>query len=619
MKLYIDLETYCDLDLKVVGTYRYAEHPSLDVLMAGYSVNGEPAKVVVAEQQILDELTGMLLDPGVEKIAHNANFDRVALSAMLARCGALEPGEFLDPVQWTDTMAQAAVAGYPKKLDQLAKTLKAAPKDTAGTHLINFFAKPLKGQRRYAEDDPDRWQQFIDYCRQDVDTLVEVAQKLPELPDLEKETWILDQVINDRGIDVDMTVAHWGQEQDRINAVRAKAELEDLLGIENAGSVHQVRPALAEMGLKLPNLQAATVEKALDDPNTTAEQARALRLRQELSLTAAKKYTAAINMTNDDGRFRSGFQYHGAITGRWSGRGIQLQNLPRAQLDYPNAGVADAYLGLGASAETLKAMVRPMLTGPFIVSDFAAIEARVLAWIAGEAWALEAFRDDRDIYVETANRMGGLTRQQGKVAVLALGYAGGVGSLRSMGGQGSDAELDRFKNDWRKANRNIVRFWYDLEEAFEAGSGVVGSGRVAVTKDGRDRFIQLPSGRSLAYRNVRRIPMKKTWPSGETVTRRTLTFMSNTGLTETYSGKLAENVTQAIARDLLAEALLRLDRWGYRLVGHVHDEVIVEITEDTPAGASVEAVEEVMARPPSWAEDLPLGAEGFRTYRYQKG
>lgn len=615
LTLFLDLETYCELNLKDVGAYRYAAHPSFEITLMSYSFNGKPATVLEGE----DDIAEMLLDvahPDITKVAHNAQFDRVALSSLGRRRNKLEGDGFYPPSQWHDTMAEAAAGGYPRKLDMLAKRLRTTPKDSAGTHLINYFAKPYKGRRRTKADDPDRWAQFVEYARQDTDTLVEIYHKLDRLNDREHAIWVLDQEINDRGIRVDMPLARWAEEQHEINSERASAKLSKILDVDNANSVHQVKAGLESIGLKLKNLQSATVEETLERDDLTKDQRTALELRQEISLSAAKKYTAAISMSNDDHRFRGGFSYHGAITGRWSGRGIQLQNLPRAEIKYPEAAVLDSKLGLGASAYTLKAMVRPMLLGPFVVSDFAAIEARVLAWIAGEQWALEAFRNGRDIYVETAQRMGGLSRQQGKVAVLALGYAGGVKSLRSMGAQGTDEELDQIKSTWRKANRNIARIWKELDEAFTEGSGTVGSGRVAISKKGKDRYIHLPSGRALVYRNVRRAKVKKTWPDGETSIVNALHFQGDYGPVQTYGGKLAENVTQAIARDLLADSMLDLDRRGMRIVGHVHDEIIIE---DPDHEVEVEEVERLMSKPPKWAKDLPLGAEGFRTFRYRKG
>lgn len=616
MKLFLDLETYSELDLKEVGVYRYTEHPSFLITLMSYSFNGKPATVI--EDQ--DDIAEMLLDiayPGITKIAHNAQFDRVALSAMGRRRGKLEPGTFYPPDQWHDTMAEAAAGGYPRKLELLAKRLRTTPKDTAGTRLINMFAKPDPiGFRRTKEDEPERWAEFVEYARQDTDTLVEIYDKLDRLNEKEYQVWVLDQKINDRGIRVDMPLAKWAEEQNDINSAKASKQLSQILEINNAGSVQQVKAGLESIGLELGNLQAKTIEAELEKPELTDDQRTALQLRQEISLTAAKKYTAAINMSNDDHRFRGGFSYHGAITGRWSGRGIQLQNLPRAEITYPEAAVLDSELGLGADAHTLKAMVRPMLLGPFVVSDFSAIEARVLAWIAGEHWALEAFRNSRDIYVETAQRMGGLTRQQGKVAVLALGYAGGVKSLRSMGAQGDDEELDQVKTAWRKANRNIAKMWKQLDEAFDAGTGSVGPGRVAVSKKGNDRFVHLPSGRALAYRGVRRTKVQKTWPDGDTSIINALQFRGDYGPVQTYGGKLTENVTQAIARDILAESMLALERHGMKIVGHVHDEVIIE---DPDSKVDVADVERRMSVPPKWAKDLPLGAEGFRTYRYKKG
>lgn len=607
MNLYIDLETYCELDLRKVGVYRYVEHPSFQILLTGYSFDGAPAVVVDGDlpKTFLEALT----NADITKVAHNANFDRVALSSYLFA----KAGEYLDPAQWRDTMAQALVSGNPAKLDSLAQELNVGQKDSAGTHLINYFSKPYKGQQRRPQDALERWGQFKAYCAQDVNVLVQVDQKLPRLDPREQKIWELDQKINDRGMFVDIPLAQWAEQQNSINSKEALTEIEQILGIGNGNSVAQVRAGLEEIGLELADLRADTVEAQLASDELTAPQRRALELRAEASLTAAKKYTAAIQMTNDDGRFRGGFRYFGAHTGRFSGRGIQLQNLPRAQLKYPNAAIADFHLGNRASAETLKALVRSILIGPFIVSDFSAIEARVLAWISGEQWALEAFATGRDIYVETANKMGGLTRDEGKLAVLALGYGGGVGALKAFGEDGDPGKLERFKSDWRKVNKNIVDLWYSLEECFERGSGK--AGKLTVTSQGKDRYIHLPSGRKMTYRNVRREKWRMKTKEGEIIPMEGLRFSGTNGRMSTYGGRLAENVTQAIARDLLTDFMVRLDQEGHRLVGHVHDEVIIESGEET----SVAEIEQLMSEPPQWAKGLPLGAEGFRTHRYRKG
>lgn len=612
--LFLDLETYSPVDLPKSGAYPYADHPDTEVLMCGYSFDGEPARVLVGHEDILRTLGKALEDPGVRKIAHNTGFDRVVLSGALL---GLPVGEYLDPAQWDDTLPLAAEAGLPLSLGDLTKALGVAQKDSAGTRLINLFSKPnSKGERKTAKDKPDEWAEFIEYCRQDVDSLVEVWRSLPPWPtQTERDLWVVDQRINDFGMRADVEFARWAVQQDERNRSESSAKLREILGIENAGSVQQVRQGLSALGLELDNLRSDTLQELLDGNTLTDLQREALELRLETSLVAARKYLAVINSACSDSRFRGGFRFYGAHTGRWSGRGVQLQNLPRAQMRIPATAILDAKLGNRADPQTLKASVRSTFVGPFVVSDYAAIEARVLAWCAGEQWALDAFRLNRDIYVETAERMGGLTRQQGKVAVLALGYQGGENSLRHMGAQGSDQELKLMKVQWRGANKSIVKFWSDLERVFYEGGR---AGNIKVVKDGSDRRVYLPSGRFLSYRRVRKEAWHLTDEDGQRVRKYGIRFSNSRGRADTYGGRLSENIVQAVARDLMGDLLLKLWDRGYPVVGHVHDEVIVETTLQDQERDRLE-IEAMMSQAPEWAEGLPLGAEAITCDRYVKG
>src|SRR5699024_9885411 len=305
--------------------------------------------------------------------------------------------------------------------------------------------------------------------------------------------------------------------------------------------------------VSMPDLRAATVKEKLEEDLPEVGR-KALENRQTLALSAAKKYQAILHTAGTDNRVRGAFMYHGAHTGRWAGRGVQLQNLPRAQVKHPDAAILDLNMGFGASPQTLKSLVRAMFVGPFVVADFSAIEARVLAWIAGEAWVLEACNDDRDIYVETAKKMSTdakeYTRFDGKTAVLALGYQGSINSLRIMGADGTDQQLFEIVNNWRSANQNIVRFWYSLEEAFVKG-GPVGNVNIWVSNAGDTRYVYLPSGRNITYHKVQ--------VTQDSSGRRKVSFLDHRGnRTDTYGGKLTENVTQAIARDLLGNGLIKL-------------------------------------------------------------
>lgn len=633
--LYLDIETRSRIDLKKNSVYKYVECPDWNILMCGWALNDDPVKMVYSLEEIW-EIPG-LWDDSVEKVAHNAQFERINFSALAWGQHELEPGEYLTPGPWTDTMALAAEYGYPRGLDRLAKALGVEEKDSAGTRLINLFCKPnRKGGFTQPEEKPAEWQQFCDYGMQDVVTLREVHKALlAVLPDRPKgkagfptskeyQVYLADQLINDRGFPVDLDLVQAAMATAEDNRMVDELEMMQLTGISNPGSNVQLLSWLQGQGVRMANLQAETVEKQLAKPQQPVVK-RVLELRQELALVAAKKYEAAQLRTSPDGNLRGAFQFFGAHTGRWAGRGVQLQNLPSATLggkddsheDVERAialGVMDVKLGNGASAHTLKALVRNMFIGPFTVVDYSAIEARVVAWLAGEQWALDAFRAGRDIYVETAERMGnGMTRKDGKVAVLALGYNGGIGSLQAMGAEGSDQALQKLVTQWRLANTNIVDFWAEMDQAFRHG-GQVGQ-FITVERDGKDRYIRLPSGRAIGYHDVR-----LEWKDTKFGRRQVLDFADygkpqpniRTG---TYGGRLTENVTQAVARDLLAHALVELHFAGYQVVGHVHDEIIALGASPT----SVAEMTKIMTSTPAWAKGLPVDGEGFTCARYRKG
>ena len=618
--LYCDIETYSDVDLKKSNVYRYVASPQFQILFAWWAVDDEPLQLALGADAVA--AIPHLWDDDVTKVAHNAAFERVCFSEFIRRREG-GPEGYLPPEPWLDTMALASEAGYPKSLGHLAVALGAEPKDEAGTRLINLFCRPnRKGHRTLPEEKPAEWQAFLDYGRQDVATLRDVHSKLPGWPtEMERQVYLADQRINDTGIPVDVEMAALAVATAEDNRMVDELEIMALTGISNPGSNPQMLGWLRAQGVEVANLQAATVEALLQDPDSLpGATERVLELRQELALVAAKKYSAALDRVNEDGRLRGSFQFFGAHTGRWAGRGVQLQNLPSATLgekDAPDheietaiaAGVLDLKLGAGASAHTLKALVRAMFTGPFTVVDYAAIEARVVAWLAGEEWALGAFADGRDIYVETAERMGGLTRKEGKVAVLALGYNGGINSLRVMGAQGNDKHLQFLVTQWRNANRAIVDLWAEMNNAFVTGDMAVGD-HMYVEKDGADRLVRLPSGRAVVYHDL-----KARWKDTQYGRKRVVSFADPKGpgfRTDTYGGKLCENVTQAVARDILAEALVRLQQNGLEVVGHVHDEVLVR-------GGSVPQVTAIMVEKPVWAAGLPIAAEGFSAARYRKG
>jgi DNA polymerase len=617
-KLYIDLETRSRRDLKKLGVYPYATCPDFRILMASWALDDDPVQTALTDDEI-DTIPG-LWDPEVEKVAHNAQFERVCLSVFARGLLRLEHNEFLDPTQWRDTQALAAEYGHPVGLDAVARALGAPLKDGAGKKLIQLFCVPRRdGGWNDATTHPMEWLDFIAYCEQDVDTLREVDRRIGKWPSaVERRVWESDQRINDNGMLIDVEMARVAEEASIANTEDMMRESIEITGLENPNSIQQLGGWLKEQGVPLPNMQAETIEATLDLGELLPPQVqRVLELRQELALAAASKFTTALATVGEDGRVRGGFRFFGAHTGRWAGRGLQPQNLPRAAFKTDaevEAAILDLKLGLGASQLTLKKLVRPLFLGPLTVVDYAAIEARVVAWLAGEEWALKAFRDGRDIYVETAERMGGLTRAQGKVAVLALGYNGGVNSLRAMGAEGDDEELWGMVRVWRQANGRITKFWENLGNAVEDG-GRAGA-HVRVTRHGNSMKIHLPSGRAIHYHQLKwerfrvvdpktkKTVVKEGWRYADPKSPRRI---------GTYGGRLTENVTQAVARDIMAEALVRLHERGYRVAAHVHDEILVEGEHD------VDEISKIMCELPDWAEGLPVDGEGFVCQRYRKG
>ena len=671
MPLHIDIETRSRVDLKKFGAYRYVRDEPFKIILAAWSTDGE----TIQHSDDHDEIMGIpgLWSPKVLKVAHNAPFERIAFSEFSRRFRGgkdLNHLGFIPPEQYRDTMATGAEQGYPKSLGAMAKSLGARPKDEAGTRLINLFCKPRRDRGwNDKTTHPEEWEEFVRYCVQDVDTLIDVDNRLIQGGDWptekEQEVFLADQMINDRGIAIDMRLARSAvkaavsateEQKERVRAL-------SLWEIDNPGSTQQLQAWFSDQGLDLPNMQAETVERALLRPDLRPDVREVLELRQDLALAAPAKFSAALGR-EVDGRLNGTLSFFGAHTGRWAGRGAQPQNLPRAAFkpDAEGEEALELMAELGASkheieeaerkyvdvvtereiraikalepvsALTLKKAVRPMFTVDGVVVDYSAIEARVIAWLAGEEWALRAFRAGRDIYVETAGQMGPeYTRAQGKIAVLALGFNGGPGSLKAMATDrdfitidGEQVLLAHAPDEvlyetlvwpWRDTNPQIVRMWKILENRFRSG-GPVGD-HLSFEKDNgvRDRLLRLPSGRYIGYRKAglqkRKVynERKRKWEE-----REYLTFWSPAGYrADTYGGRLAENATQAVARDLLAEALVRLEKAGLEVVAHVHDEIIVQGTRD------VDLVKEIMCELPAWAEGLPVDGEGFATYRYRKG
>lgn len=596
-KVFVDTETRGRSDLTKVGHYVYAE--SSEVLLLAYMFEGDGAPIVV-EGEYSD--LGFLTDPDVLKIAHNAPFDFEVLKAHV-------PG--LDYSQWLDTRALCAQRGLPGTLAGAAKALDVPGKAPEGKDLIKLFSVPdADGQIGTKELHPDEWERFRDYCAQDVKVLSEISKRLnidAHLTSTERSVEILDHKISSSGIPVDT-----GLVSDLIT-VRDKyfrkldAKISELTGGVNPSSPKMLLTWLIEQdpSIGLESTTKADLEAAM--ARASGDVLRVIKLVVMRRQTSLKKLDALRLRASTDGRLRGSTRYFGTHTGRWAGIGVQLQNLPAVDISEEEIESKILSVKSGtASLTDVKPLIRPCLTGGFLVADYSAIEARVLAWLAGEEWVLEAFRSGRDIYVETAAMMRGISyedakefRKEGKIAVLALGYGGGPGALKAFGADMDLPAMVDLVRRYRSANSKISRFWKQLEHAF-LHTGQAGSIRV-LGKPGI-RQVVLPSGRSLIYRGVKRL-------SGD------LGYISprSGAFTKLYGGKLAENVTQAVARDVLAEGLLELDRRGFEILGHVHDEVLVA-DDDREVGEVIAALEVV----PEWAEGLPLAAAGDATKRYRK-
>lgn len=628
-ELHLDYETYSDVDLKKYGVYPYSASPSFKILTCSWAFDDDPVEVAEGPLEIMEAVGDALEDPGIIKVAQNANFERVCSSRWLG----LPHDQFLDPEQWHDTAAVAAQRGYPRSLMPLSIALGGEKKDEAGTRLINLFCVPQKVfnyERAYLPHErPEDWKAFREYNRQDTITSRDIHWRLGGFPtERERQIYLTDQRINDRGIKFDRTLAEAAEEEVHRNYERDGQELVRITGVSTPGALQQIRDWLSTRGVDIPDMKAETIENALENiRGMNPEARRVLVLRQNLALVASKKFGAALEAGGEDDRLRGQFMYHGAHTGRWTGRSVQLHNMPREQFEYKDehgekhpdhtamtAAVCDLLLGFPADMLTMKKLVRSMLIGPFSVVDYAAIEARVIAWLAGEEWALEAFRQQRDIYVETAKMMTTalgrsepFNRSQGKVAVLALGFQGAINSLRVMGAKGSDEELLQIVRGWRAANEKIVEMWHEVGDAFMKG-GRVGP-YLRVEADGTDRRIVLPSGRAIEYHGY-----KTVWVDTPYGRKASPSFVDpQKGYrSRTYGGRLTENIVQGVARDVMADALVRLDQRGFRPVGHVHDEILVE-TED------LQSVKTIMLEQPEWAPGLPIDGSGFTTYRYMKG
>lgn len=598
--IFMDYEAFSCVNLKKSNVYAYVEDPTFEILIASYSIDGGPVRRIVGERRIRDWFAPLWADESNVFVAWNAGFERITSSALLG----LPPGTYLDPERWIDPAAIAAELGLPRQLGKCAKAVGAVEKDEAGTRLINLFSKPVRGKRITGSDKPEEWLSFGDYCDTDVEVLIDVVRRLPGgwPTDLEQRLWAVDQRINDRGIAVDLELAAGAvQIGDRLKA-KLMAEAIEITGLKNPNSIIQLKGWLADNGVDLPDMQADTITEVVDNWDLPDDVVRVLEIRQGTALAAVKKFDAALAHTCADGRFRGSLRFFAAHTGRWGGVGPQVQNLPRDTVEDVEAEIARVKAHEEVSQQVLKALVRSMLVGPFTIVDYRAIEACVLAWLAGEQWVLEGFLAGRDMYVETAARMGDYTRNQGKVADLALGFGGAKGALRKMGAEGTDEELNKMKDLWRGIHPKTTAFWRAVDLGFAQGGR---AGRIRFEKVAGNVEVTLPSGRTLIYRNVRRFY--------DPVDGWSITYDDPRGFrTDTWYGSLVENIVQATARELLAAALVRLDERGYPVVFHVHDEAVIDGLYD------IEEISKIMCELPDWATGLPLSAEGQQSERYVK-
>ena len=638
--LSIDIETYSDVDLSKCGVYKYASSPAFEVLLFGYAADGGDVRVVdlACGEQIPEEVISALSDTSVPKWAFNAMFERVCLSNFL--------GEWLEPEGWHCTMVWSATLGLPLSLESAGAALGLEKqKLTEGKDLIRYFCLPCKPtkanggrMRNLPEHDREKWRRFKAYNLRDVETELQIQKRLSNFPvsDSIWKEYHLDQEINDRGIGVDMELVRQAIAMDARSRERLTDALQELTGLENPNSVQQMKQWLADHGLETDTLgKKAVAELVKTAPEPLRE---VLSLRQQLAKSSVKKYTAMENAVCADSRAHGMFQFYGANrTGRFSGRLIQIQNLPQNHMgDLAEARAlvrSGNYEALSMLYEdipdTLSQLIRtafvPQDGRKFIVADFSAIEARVIAWFAGERWRLKVFADGGDIYCASASQMfhvpvekhgvNGHLRQKGKIAELALGYGGSVGALKSMGALEmglAEEELQPLVDAWRSSNPMITQFWWDVDRAVkDCIRQRVPTETHGLRFDYRSAmlFITLPSGRRLAYVKPR---IGENQFGGESVTYMGVSGTKKWERLESYGPKFVENIVQGTARDILCYALRTLRNCA--IVAHVHDEVIIEADRRM----SVAAVCEQMGRTPPWAKGLKLRADGYECEFYQK-
>lgn len=642
--LSIDIESFSGIDLNKCGVYKYASSSDFEILLFGYSVDGGEVKVIDLAQgeKIPQNVIDALTDDSVTKWAFNANFERVCLSRFLG----LPTGTYLEPSSWKCSMIWAAYMGLPLSLVGVGAVLGLEKqKLTEGKELIKYFCQPCAPTksnggrtRNLPQHAPDKWELFKTYNKRDVEVEISIQQKLRNfpVPDMVWDEYHLDQEINDRGVKVDMELAKQAIEIDGKSREELTTAMKKITGLENPNSVQQMKMWLDDRDFSIDTLGKKDVANAVN--SAPDEIKKALLLRQQLAKSSVKKYTAMKNAVCSDGRARGMFQFYGANrTGRWAGRLVQLQNLPQNHLtDLAEArklvksGNYDALKMLYEDTpDTLSQLIRtafiPEHNKKFIVADFSAIEARVLAWFAGEKWRQDVFESGGDIYCASASQMfkvpvekhgvNGHLRQKGKIAELALGYGGSIGALKAMGalemGVGED-ELQPLVASWRNANPHIVRFWWDTDRAAmnavknRSTENVKG---IQFSYQSGMLFITLPSGRRLTYVKPK-IGINQF--GSECITYEGVGGTKKWERLETYGPKLVENIVQATARDILCYAMRTLSHCFITM--HIHDEIVIEANKDI----SIEAVCEQMGRTPPWAKGLKLRADGYECEFYRK-
>lgn len=643
----IDIETYSSYNLAECGVYKYAEAPDFAILLFAYSVDGGPVQCVELAngEKLPSHVRAALTNPSVIKTAYNAAFERVCLSRYLGIDG------YLDPSQWRCTMVSAARLGLPLGLGQCAEVLKLdVTKMKEGKALIRYFSCPGKNGRHYPSDAPDKWDTFTEYNIRDVEVEQAILAKVKrvEVAPFDDELYVIDQLINDRGVLIDKKMVENAAAFDEDYKSQLLAEAKQITGLDNPNSISQMK----EWIYRITGISASTLSKKNLDELEGRMQffpsvKRVLAIRRELGKTSNKKYPAMLNCVCEDGRIHGLLQFYGAArTGRWAGRLVQVQNLPQNHLsDIDNArrlvkdgDLEEFHLEYDNVTQTLSELIRTSFIAKegctFHVCDFSAIEARVIAWLAGEKWVIDVFREGGDIYCATASQMFGVPvakngpnaelRQKGKIAVLALGYGGGVAALEAMGGKRlglSESEEKNIVKLWRDANPKIVRLWGVLERAafaaIRTGNDIRVNRGIVVSYRWGMLLITLPSGRTICYpRAAISEELNDGWRGDHDI-------IEYEGLNQTtkkwekvrtYGGKLTENVVQSIARDILGEVIIRAHKKGMDIVFHVHDEIVIE----APDALKLSDVEAIFSQPIKWCEDLPLKGAGYSTKYYLK-